>query len=129
MNAALWVSQVVLAVTFLGQGLLKFGSPEGLPDMLSWVYDITGPGATAIGVIELAAAAGMILPGLTGIQPRLTPLAAGGLVIVMIGAIVFHLGRQEYLSILSNLVLLVLAAFVAYGRWRLIPLRSRSTSA
>ncbi len=126
MNRALWVSQIFLAIAFLAQGFLKFGAPAGLPEMLSWVYDITGPGAIAIGVIELAGAAGMILPGLIGIQPRLTPLAAAGFVVVMVGAIVFHIGRQEYVAITTNVLLLVLAAFVAYGRWRLVPLRSRA---
>lgn len=71
----------------------------------------------------------MILPGLTGIGPRLTPLAAAGLVVVMVGAIVFHIARAEYVFIGSNAMLLVLAAFVAYGRWRLVPLRARSASA
>ena len=129
MNIALWVVQVLLGVVFLGQGILKFAAPDGLPAMLSWVYDVTGPGAVALGVAELAAAAGMILPGLTGIQPRLTSLAALGLVVVMAGAIVFHVGREEYQQIGFNVLLLVMAGFVAYGRWRLVPVKSRSHAA
>jgi uncharacterized membrane protein YphA (DoxX/SURF4 family) len=59
-------------------------------------------------------------------QTRLTPLAALGLVVVMAGATVFHANREEYQQIASNLVLLAMAAFVAYGRWRVAPLRSSS---
>ncbi len=129
MNLALWVVQVLLGVVFLGQGIFKFAAPDGLPATLAWAYDITGPGAVALGVAELAAAAGMILPGLTGTQTRLTPLAALGLVVVMAGTIVFHIGREEFQQIGFNVLLLVMALFVAYGRWRLVPLKSRSDAA
>jgi hypothetical protein len=70
-----------------------------------------------VGVAELLAAAGLILPWLTNILPWLTPLAATGLVIVMIGAVVFHISRREYPNIVFNLSLLALAAAVAYGRF------------
>jgi len=68
------------------------------------------------------------LPALTRIQPRLTPLAALGLVLVMAGAVVWHLGRGETASILMNVVLAVLAGFVAYGRWRLRPISPRQAA-
>ncbi len=71
---------------------------------------------------EVLAAIGLILPWLTHILSWLTPLAAVGLVIVMIGAIIFHIRRQEYPNIIFNLILLVMAAFVAYGRFVLVPL-------
>lgn len=70
-----------------------------------------------IGVAEILAALGLILPWLSGILPSLTLLAAVGLIIVMIGAVIFHIARREYPNIVLNLVLLVLAAFVAYGRF------------
>lgn len=126
MNAALWVAQAILAVVFLGQGILKFIQPAALPDALSWVYDVTGPLAILIGVAELAAVAGLVLPGLTGIAPRLTPAAAAGLVLVMVAAIAFHAGRGETQQIVMNVVLLGLAAFVAYGRWSLAPHAERA---
>ena len=78
LNTLLWVGQIVLAVTFLAQGILKFVQPAGLPEQLSWVYEVTGPLAIVLGVAELAAVAGLLLPGITGIMPRLTPLAALG---------------------------------------------------
>lgn len=127
MNAALWVIQAILAAVFFGQGILKFVQPATLPETVSWVYDVTGPLAMVLGVAELAAVAGLILPGLTGIAPRLTSAAAAGLVLVMIGAIAFHAGRGESQQIVMNVVLLGLAAAVAYGRWR-IPHAVRATS-
>lgn len=75
-----------------------------------------------IGVAEVLAAIGLILPGLTHILPWLTPLAATGLVIVMISAVIFHVRRREYSNIVFNLVLFALVAFVAYGRFVLSPL-------
>jgi hypothetical protein len=77
--------------------------------------------------VEILAAAGLILPGLTKIQPQLTPLAAAGLVVVMAGITVFNVTRQEYINIVFNLVLLTLCAFVAYMRWHVVPLEKRSS--
>jgi hypothetical protein len=74
-----------------------------------------------IGVAEVLGALGLVLPGLTGIRPGLTPLAAAGLVIIMIGATVITLIAGDVMSVLISLVVGVLAAFVAYGRWRLAP--------
>lgn len=64
---------------------------------------------------------GIILPALAGILPWLTPWAAVGLALIMLLAAVFHLVRREYANIVFNLVLLVLAAFVAYGRFFIVP--------
>jgi hypothetical protein len=69
---------------------------------------------------------GLFLPSLTRIAPRLTPLAALGLVLIMADAIVRHLGRGDSASIVMNLTLAILAAFVAYGRWHLNPISARS---
>lgn len=68
-------------------------------------------------IAESLAGVGLILPWITGILPWLTPLAAVGLVLVMIGAVIFHIPRKEYPNIVFNLILLVLAAFVAYQRF------------
>ena len=75
-----------------------------------------------IGAAEILAGIGLILPALTGILPWLTPLAAVGLIIVMVGAVIFHIPRKEYPNIAFNVILLALAAFVAYGRFVLVPL-------
>ena len=74
------------------------------------------------GIAESLGGVGLILPGLTGILPWLTPLAALGMVLVMGGAVVFHIPRKEYPNIVFNLILLALAAFVAYERFALAQL-------
>jgi hypothetical protein len=81
-----------------------------------------------IGVCEILGAIGLILPGLLRIRPGLTPLAAAGLVIIMIGATVVNLIGGGAPTALLTLVVGILAAFVAYGRWQVIPLRDRSGS-
>jgi putative oxidoreductase len=75
-----------------------------------------------IGTAELLGAIGLILPALTRIAPVLTPAAASGLVVVMLSAIVFHATRKEYRQIGGNILLLLLAAFVVYGRLALAPI-------
>jgi len=122
MNSALWAVQILLGVSFIGIGVTHFVVPPGLPAPMAWMYVLPSGLHYAIGTAEILGGLGLILPGLTRIQTRLTPLAALGLVAVMILAVVFHVGREEYPNIAFNATLGVLAAFVAYGRWRLYPL-------
>lgn len=82
-----------------------------------------------IGVAEVLGAMGLILPGLLGIRPGLTPLAAAGLVIIMIGATAVTLLSGDVMTALIPLVVGLLSAFVAYGRWRLAPPRGPSHAA
>ena len=70
------------------------------------------------GAAEILAGLGLILPGLFKSYTWLTPLAAAGLVLVMLGAAVFHITRGEYPNVVQNIILAALAAFVAYGRWK-----------
>ncbi|MEW5961193.1 MAG: DoxX family protein, partial [Chloroflexota bacterium] len=77
----------------------------------------------------MAGALGVVLPALTHIQPQLTPLAGAGLALVMIFAIVFHISRGEIGFIVPNIILLALAAFVVYGRWKVVPIARRGASA
>jgi uncharacterized membrane protein YphA (DoxX/SURF4 family) len=116
MNIALWIVQILLAAMFLMAGVMKAFQYERAKAMLPWVKDVSPGLVTFIGVSELLGGLGLVLPWLTGILPRLTPLAALGLAIIMILAAVFHLRRGEMQGIVMNLVLLVLAVFVAYGR-------------
>ena len=123
MNVALWIVQGLLALIFLMSGTLKVTQPkEKLISMLAYVEDLSAGQVKTIGVLEILAAIGLILPDVTGILPWLTPVAAVGLVLEMIGAITLHLRRGEYSMIVINIVLLALAAFVAYGRFVLEPL-------
>jgi uncharacterized membrane protein len=126
MNVLLWILQILLAVYFGLTGVLHFVVPPGLPAPMAWMYELPSGLHAMSGTAEILAAIGLIIPSLTRIAPRLTPLAALGLVLVMAGAIVWHLGRGESASIVMNMTLAVLAAFVAYGRWRLQPISARS---
>lgn len=97
-------------------------SKEQLAEQMGWVEDFAQGQIRIIGMLEVLGAIGLILPGLLNIWPILTPLAGVGLVLTMVGAIITHVRRQEYPFIVMNLVLLALAAFVAYGRFVLVPL-------
>lgn len=126
MNIVLWVLQVLLGIFFIFNGIQHYIVPPNLPAMFQWMYDLPTWLNIFSGTAELLAGLGLILPGVTKIQTWLTPLAAVGLVIVMTGAVVFHIPRGEIPNVLMNIVLAGLAAFVAYGRWRLSPLTDRS---
>lgn len=85
-------------------------------------FDIGHQRSVGIGVLEVAGGVGVIAPALSHILEWLTPLAALGLTLLMVSAIVFHVVRREYPNIALNLILGLLAAFVAYGRYVLVPL-------
>ncbi|GAA2157973.1 DoxX-like protein [Humibacillus xanthopallidus] len=118
MNVVLWIIQGVLAAAFLAAGIMKSTQPKAkLQEKLPWVEDFSQGTVRLIGVVEILAAIGLVLPALTGIAPILTPLAATGLVIVMVLAAAVHVRRKEYSGVVVNAVLLVLAALVAWGRF------------
>jgi len=116
LNIVLWVVQAILAAMFLMAGVMKALQYERAKASLPWVKDVSKGLVTFIGVSELLGGLGILLPWLTGILPWLTPLAAAGLALIMLLAIIFHARRGESSAIIFNVVLLVLAAFVAYGR-------------
>ena len=123
MNTALWIAQALLAVAFIGSGLSKLLQPyERVTAQMGYAADFTPATVRSIGSWEVLGAIGVVLPALTGILTWLTPLAAGGLAVDMGGAMATHLRRQEYAMIIVNLVLLVFAAFVVYGRLVAVPL-------
>jgi uncharacterized membrane protein len=123
MNIVLWIVQILLAVAFLLTGVnhafrtAQIRSQQGM----SWVAAVPSPLMTFIGISEILGALGLVLPALTGAWTWLTPLAALGLAIIQALAIGFHVRRNETQNIIANFILLVLAAFVAYGRWIIVP--------
>jgi uncharacterized membrane protein YphA (DoxX/SURF4 family) len=128
MNIVLWILQFVLGIYFIFVGVNHFIVPPGLPAPMAWMYELS-PGLHIFsGTAEILGGLGLILPAVTKIQTRLVPLAAAGLVLVMIGAMVWHIQRGEYSNIVMNLILAGLAAFVAYGRWKLVPLQDRNAT-
>ena len=116
MNIALWIAQGLLAAVFLFAGGMKLVLPI---EEMTKQMPLPGLFLRFIAVCELLGAIGVILPWLLRIRPGLTPLAAAGLVIIMIGATVTTLMTAGVAVALFPLVVGILAAFVAYGRWRL----------
>ncbi len=119
MDVILWVVAGVLAAAFLAAGLMKVTQPRkklrdsGMP----WVEDFSDGAVKGIGALEVLGAIGLILPAALDILPVLVPIAATGLALVMVGAAFTHARRREPQAIAVNLVLLALAAFVAWGRF------------
>ena len=119
----LWLAQGLLAALFLFAGGTKLVLP--IEEMTKQMA-LPGLFLRFIGVVEVLGAIGLILPGLLRIRPGLTPLAAAGLVIIMIGATVLTLTSVGVAPALIPLLVGLLASFVAYGRWRLAPIQSNS---
>lgn len=123
MTYALWIIQGLLALLFVFAGAFKlFFMPV---DALVKETGMPGPVMQFISVAELLGGIGLILPSLLRIRPALTPLAAAGLVVIMIGATVLTLGKGDVAPALAPLVVGLLLVFVAYGRWRLAPVEAR----
>jgi uncharacterized membrane protein YphA (DoxX/SURF4 family) len=120
MTYALWIVQVLLALLFLFAGGMKLVLP--IEEMTKQIA-MPGLFLRSIGVAEVLGGLGLVLPGLLRIRPGLTPLAAAGLVIIMVGATALTLAIGPVATALIPLVVGLLAAFVAYGRWRLAPHR------
>lgn len=122
MTTVLWILQSLLAILFLFAGVVKLVMP------LDQVVAQTGlPGLLIrfVAVCEVLGGFGLVLPGIFRIRTGLTPLAAAGLVIITIGAAVLTWKNQGFLPALFPLVTCILAALIAYGRWRLAPLRGK----
>ncbi|MFB9714646.1 DoxX family protein [Arthrobacter methylotrophus] len=119
MNITLWIIASVLALAFLAAGLMKIAQPQEklATSGLAWTEDFSSGAVKAIGSIEVLAALGLILPAVSGIATFLVPVAATGLAIVMVGAIITHLKRGEKQAVIVNVALGVLALFVAVGRF------------
>ena len=123
MNSVLWILQVLLAAAFLAHGWLFLYPPASVVEQMNaslprWFQ-------LFLGVAEVAAAIGLILPGLTRIMPWLVWSAAGGIMIVLISATVFHLVRGEISSAVITLVMLAMASYLAYMRRFVMPIQDR----
>ena len=119
-NRLLWAAQILTALIFLFAGAMKFimpaekmlQGPVVLP--LAFIY--------FIGVCEILGALGLVLPGLTRIKTLLTPLAAAGLTIIMIGATAVSIMSMGAAAGIFPAVVGVVTAWIAYGRTRVVPL-------
>lgn len=127
MNITLWILQVLLALAFLAHGIMFLAPP---PDIAVRMNAVIPRGFQLfLGVAEVLAAVGLTLPGLTRILPGLVPAAAAGVMIVTGAATVLHLWRGEISSAVTTFVLLLIATFIAHGRWRRLPIAPRRSPA
>ncbi len=120
MNVVLWVLQGLLGAMMLMAGGMKVfqGKEKALADpRMAWVEDFSASTLRNIGLLELAAALGLILPWALDIAPVLTPLAAVGVILIMIGAMATHRRRREMQSVMMNAVIAVVALVIAVGRF------------
>lgn len=118
----LWIAAGLLALAFLAAGGAKVVQPKEklAASGMAWVEDFSAPAVRTIGLVEVLGAIGLILPALTGIAPVLVPLAALGLALAMVGAVIVHLRRGEK-ALAPVVVLFVLAVVVAVGRFGAVP--------
>lgn len=124
MNIVLWILQVLLAAAFFAHGWLLLSPPPDIVEQMNasmprWFQ-------LFLGVAEILAAIGLILPGLTRLLPWLVTWAAVGIMVVMVSATIFHVMRNEISSALITLLLLAMATFLAYMRYRVLPIRPRT---
>jgi uncharacterized membrane protein YphA (DoxX/SURF4 family) len=118
MNTVVWIIQGILAIMFAMAGTMKLTQPkEKLVKSLPWVIDFSLPTVRFIGTSEILGAIGIIVPQVTGILPILSPIAAIGLIVIMILAASYHLPKRQYKEVMFNSMLLILSVIVALYRF------------
>jgi len=123
----LWIAQVLLAAVFIMAGVMKFFTPiVQLSIQIPWTSQVPELFVRFIGLVDLAGGLGVLLPALTRIAPRLTPLAALGATVLQVLAISFHAYRGEFSVLPLNFVLLPLALFILWGRTKKAPIAPRA---
>ena len=126
MHIGLWIIQGLLAFAFFGAGAMKLATPvDQLAAQMAWVTHVPAPGVKLIGLAEVLGAIGLILPSVLRFRPRLTPLAASGLALTMLGAVVTHIAIGEPAMTVPPLVLGGLAGVVAWGRSKAHPIAAK----
>ena len=127
LNISLWIAQGLLAAMFLMAGAMKSTQPiEQLATSLPWVKEVPAGLVRFIGICEFLGAVGLVLPSLLRIQPKLTIYAAIGIATIMIFALVFHISKGETSVIGMNIVIGLIAVFVAWGRTKKVPIQPKS---
>ncbi|MFG6196327.1 DoxX family protein [Nonomuraea sp. JJY05] len=124
MNLALWIAAGLLAAVAVSGGISKtFVPKEKLATVPGggWTADVGAGFVRTLGVLELLAAVGLILPAALDIAPVLVPVTAVCWVLLMVGAMITHGRRGEYAFVVLNLVYLAVAAFIAWGRFGVGP--------
>ena len=126
-NISLWIAQAILAIMFIMAGVMKSTQPiEQLGTSLPWVNDVSSGLVRFIGISELLGGIGLLLPALLRIKPMLTPLAALGIFTIMVFAFVYHITKGEYEALGFNVILAAIAFFIAWGRYKEVPVQPKS---
>jgi hypothetical protein len=125
-NISLWATQGLLGAMYLMAGVMKLTTPVAeLAAKMAWVNEYSEAFIRFIGISEVLGALGLILPSLLRIQPKLTVWAAMGLALVQVFAILLHIELNEFNMLGVNVVLLLLAVFVAWGRSKKAPISAK----
>jgi uncharacterized membrane protein YphA (DoxX/SURF4 family) len=123
LNITLWILQIILAAFFLMAGYTKARSPVvNLYVAFNWAKDVPLALVRFIGIIELLGSIGLLLPSIFRIKPILTPIAASAFIVLMVFAIIFHISRGESNIIGMHLIVITVASFVAWGRFKKVPI-------
>lgn len=126
LHIMLWIAQVVLAATLIWAGVMKLFQPvDAVATMWPWAGEVPVALLKFTGIVDVLGALGLILPALLRIRPVLTPLAAAALVVLMLCAGIFHVLRGEASVIGVNIIFALIAAFIAWGRWKKVPVPSK----
>jgi uncharacterized membrane protein YphA (DoxX/SURF4 family) len=127
MDLSIWVIQAILSGIFLMSGIMKIlMQQENLGQAIPWALQIPSFLVKLIGLVEVLVAVGIILPSLLRYRPKWAAYAAMALVVMMLGAVVYHVVKQEYMAIPGKVIYALLAGFVAWGRWKRIPITPKS---
>ncbi|HEY1047182.1 MAG TPA: DoxX family protein [Bacteroidia bacterium] len=122
MNSVLWITQLLLSITFIWAGSMKLVDPSELP--FPWVKN-NEILVKLTGVLDLLAGIGLVLPALLRIYPQLTIFSAYGTILLMSAAIVFHVARGEASQIGFNVFVMLAAIFIAWGRQKKVPISAK----
>ncbi|HXD91934.1 MAG TPA: DoxX family protein [Bacteroidia bacterium] len=125
-HITLWVAQAVLASSLIWASMMKLFQPiEKLSAMWPWTGQVPMIVVKFTGIVDLLGALGLILPSLIRFKPKLTPIAAIGIIVLMICASIFHIVRGEASVIGVNIIFAIIAAFIAWGRFKKSPIESK----
>lgn len=125
LHITLWIAQILVALCLLMGAVMKFMPIETIAAMMPWTGELPELLVRLLGLTDLLGALGLIFPALLRIRPQLTAWAAVGVVALMLSAIVFHVSRGEASVIGFNIFLLLLAVFIAWGRFKKAPVAPR----
>ena len=122
LHIGLWIAQALVALMLLWGAFAKLGTPiEELAKMMPWAAENPSL-VTLTGIVDLLGGLGLLLPALLRIKPQLTVYAAYGTIALMAAAAIFHISRGEYESVGMNVVILLIAVFIAWGRSKKEPI-------